>query len=134
MGGQETLRLPWRLEPAHKLLSFPRRSVRALDPVIDPFVGAVVGDRGQLTDRFDIAAQLVRDDNAVLVKTGDQLFQKPLDRTSMSRTYPRPSTARHNVPLICCSGPVALDAMCEMPTKPVHPFANGFPAESVSDI
>lgn len=33
MGGQETLRLPWRLEPAHGLLSLPRRSVRALDPV-----------------------------------------------------------------------------------------------------
>ena len=155
MGGQETLRLPWRLEPAHKLLSLPRRSVRALDPVIDPFVGAVVGVRGQLTDRFDIAAQLVRDDNAGLAKTDDQLFQKPLGRFGASPWLhqnvehipipihgpPQPhlhAIDRHDdfieVPLICRSGPVALDTICEMPTKPVHPFANRFPADDYASL
>jgi hypothetical protein len=76
MGGQETLRLPWRLEPAHELLSLLRRAVRVLDPVVDPVVGAVVGVRGRLKDRFDIAAQLVRDDNAGLAKTAYAMISR----------------------------------------------------------
>src|SRR6056297_1296703 len=150
MGGKEALRLPWRFEPAHELLSLSGRSVRALDPVIDPFVGAVIGVRRQLTDRFDIAAQFVRNDNTGLAKSGDQLFQKPPGRFGVSpwlhqnvKRIPAPihgppqphlhAVDRHDdfieVPLICCSGPVALDAICEMPAKPVHPFTNGFPAD-----
>jgi hypothetical protein len=155
MGGQETLRLPWRLEPAHELLSLPRWSVRALDPVIEPFVGAVLGVRGQLPDRFDIAAQLVRDDHAGLAKTGDQSPQEAPGRFGVSpglnqnvehisaRVHGSPQPQLHaidrhddfiEVPLVCCSGPVALDAMCEMPTKPVYPFANGFPANNHASL
>lgn len=129
--------------------------MRSLDPVVDPFVGAVVGVRGQLTDRFDLAAQLVRDDNAGLAKTGGQLPQEVPGRFGVSpwlhqnvehipapihgppQPYLRAVDWHDNfieVPLICCRGPVALDAMCEMPPKPVHPFAHGFPADDYASL
>lgn len=129
--------------------------MRSLDPVVDPFVGAVVGVRGQLTDRFDLAAQLVRDDNAGLAKTGGQLPQEVPGRFGVSpwlhqnvehipapihgppQPYLRAVDWHDNfieVPLICCRGPVALDAMCEMPPKPVHPFAHGFPVDDYASL
>lgn len=33
------------------------------------------------------------------------------------------------MPLVGSSGVVTFDAIGEMPTKPVHPFAHGFPAD-----
>jgi len=129
--------------------------VRALNPVIDPFVGAVVGIRSQLPDRFDIAAQLVRDDNAGLAKTGDQLPQEAPGRFGVSPwlhqnvehiTIPinRPPQPHLNtvdwdhdfieVPFVSRYRPVALHSTGEMPTKPVHPFANGFPADDYASL
>ena len=38
---QEFLDLPWRFEPLHDPLSSPRRLVRILGPIVQPFVLAV---------------------------------------------------------------------------------------------
>jgi len=56
MCGEEALRLPWRLEPPHDLLSSSRRPVTAFYPVVEAFVGTVIGTWCLMSDRFDLAA------------------------------------------------------------------------------
>ena len=155
MGSQKSLRLPGRFEPARELLSLPGRSVRAFNAVVEPFVSAVVSLRGQLTDRFDIAAQLIRDDNAGLAKTGDQSSKEALSRFGVSpwlhqnvehipvpvNRPPQPHLHAidrdHDfikVPLVRRRRPVTLNTTGEMLTKPVHPFAYGFPADDYASF
>lgn len=42
MGGEETLRLPERLEPAHQLLTLVGRAVQPFDAVTQAFVHSVI--------------------------------------------------------------------------------------------
>ncbi len=151
MGGEKTLRLPWRFKSAHEFLSISGRSVRPLDPVVEPIVGAVVGIRSQFSHRFDITTQPVRDDDARLAKPGDQSLLKTSVRLGISSWLqqnienvaapidgpPQPhlrAVDRHDdfikVPLVRRRGPVTIYATGEMLAKPVNPFAYGFPADN----
>ena len=59
VGGEEPLRLPGRLEPAHQFLTLAGRAVRSFDAVVQAFVRSVICPRGQFADRPDITAKLV---------------------------------------------------------------------------
>jgi len=66
VGDEKSLSLAGRLEPAHNLLPPSGRSMCAFDTIIEPLVGAVVSIGRLISDRFDVAAQLVRDHDARL--------------------------------------------------------------------
>lgn len=53
MSGKKPLRLPGRLELPHDFLSPPHRPVATLDPVVEAFVGPVIGTWGLTKNRFD---------------------------------------------------------------------------------
>lgn len=64
--------LPDRLERAKYLLTFSGWSVRYFNCVVQAFVRPMVSVGCQQPGRLDVAAQLVRDDNAGAAKPGDQ--------------------------------------------------------------
>ncbi len=78
MGGKEALCLSGGLEAAHDFLSSSRRPVTALDPVVEPFVGPVIGPGCPPCDWLRVAAQLVGDDHPRLAELSDQPCQKSL--------------------------------------------------------
>ena len=78
MCSEKSLRLSGRLEPAHDLLASPRRSVTAFDPVVEALVGAVIGVRGLMGNRLDVAAQFIRNYDPWLAKLRDQPGHKAL--------------------------------------------------------
>jgi hypothetical protein len=63
MGGEEPLRLPGGLEPAHNFLSSSRRPMTTLDPVVEALVGPVVSVGRLMGNRLDVAAQFVCNDD-----------------------------------------------------------------------
>ncbi|SHL94323.1 hypothetical protein SAMN05444398_107180 [Roseovarius pacificus] len=101
-------------------------------------------------ERFDIASQLVRHDDTRFAKAGYQPSEETLCCLGVSpwlhwdvqnvavRIHCSPKPYLHTVdrednfvqvPFIGSGGTVALDAIGEMPAKPVYPFAHGFPAD-----
>lgn len=76
MGSEKTLSLPERLEPAHEFFAFAGRPVRSLHAVVETFVGPVIRIRREIADRFDMAAQLVCDDDARGAETGHKALHE----------------------------------------------------------
>ncbi len=64
VGGEEALRLAWRLEALHLPFSSSRRLVRILRPVVEALVPAVLHRGHHLALRRAVAGQLVRDHGA----------------------------------------------------------------------
>ena len=110
---------------------------------------AVVSIRGQYFDRFDIAAQLVGDDDPGFTKPGDQSLEKPLCSFGISACLynnikdlairvdraPQPvllaADRDHNLillPRIVRSRAISTDALREMLTKAVYPQPDCFTA------
>lgn len=61
VGGQERLRLLWRLEPPDGLFPYPDRSVRSLDAVAQTLVCPVIRAWRHGLDRLHAAAQFICD-------------------------------------------------------------------------
>ena len=59
--GQESLRLPWRFEPAHLSLALSRRLMRHLGTIVRVSVRAMGDGRHDRSVRSRVAAQLVGD-------------------------------------------------------------------------
>ncbi len=68
VGREKSLSLSGWLEPAKDLLPPSDRPMGALDAVVQPLVGAVVSIGRLISDRLDVAMQLVRDYDARLPK------------------------------------------------------------------
>ena len=74
---QKSLSLLMGFEPAHYLLSFAVWPVRHFHRVAHSFVSAVVSVRGECLYRFDVTAQLVRDDNPRFANPSYQFSEIP---------------------------------------------------------
>jgi len=82
---QEFLDLPWRFEPLHDPLSSPRRLMRILRPIVQPFVLAVFHVQAHVLARCAIGSELVRDHDARRSRGFfQQLPHKPLRGGSIS--------------------------------------------------
>lgn len=64
------------LEPTHQFLTLSSWPVRSFDPVVQPFVYAVIRIRCKITDRLEVASQFVRDHNARFAEFRNQSLQK----------------------------------------------------------
>lgn len=150
MGGQKSLCLSGRFEPPHQLLSFAGRSMRSFDAVVEPFVRPKISFRRKSPDRLDVTAQFDRHDDTRFAKAGDQPRKETLGDFGISARLnkdiqhvpvriDRPlqpllhAVDRNDdfvqMPIVGSGGTVMLDAIGKMPTKPVRPFAHGFPAD-----
>src|SRR5690349_12666888 len=79
--GEESLRLPWRLELLHLPFSPPRRPVRVLSAVVEIATSPVPDIRHDRALRCAVAAQAVGDQAARLVlQTTEQPLEKALGR------------------------------------------------------
>src|SRR5690349_9983617 len=100
--GEESLRLPWRLELLHLPFSPPRRPPRVLSAVVEIATGPVPDIRHDRALRCAVAAQAVGDQAAWLVcRPRSSRLKKRLAAsasrrpwTRMSSTTPCWSTAR----------------------------------------
>jgi len=82
---QEFLDLPWRFEPLHDPLSSPRRLMRILRPIVQPFVLAVFHVQAHVLARCAVGVELVRDHYARRPRgLLEQLPHKPLRGGSIS--------------------------------------------------
>ena len=82
---QEFLDLPWRFVPLHDPLSSPRRLMRILRPIVQPFVLAVLQVQAHVLARCAIGFELVRDHDARRFRgLLQQLPHKPLRGGSIS--------------------------------------------------
>ncbi len=72
VSGEKPLCLSGRFEPAHHFLAPSGRPVRALIPVVQTLVRAMIRVRCKLADRLAIAVQPVRHDDQGLAEPGDQ--------------------------------------------------------------
>lgn len=81
VNGEEHLRLPCGLKPAHQFLPPSGVSMRGFASIVQPLVSPVVGSGAQLSDRDAIAAQLVSDEHTGIAPVFHKLFQKTLGRT-----------------------------------------------------
>jgi len=74
--GKEPLGLSRRFEPTHYFLSLPSRSVRSFCPIVQSFVGSVISLWCLCSDRFDITAQFISNNNARIAVAGEQAIEK----------------------------------------------------------
>ena len=111
----------------------------------------MISFRRKNPDRFNVTAQFVRHNDTRFAKAGDQPSKETLGSFGVSTRLhkdiqhvpvrihcaPQPllcAVDRNNdfvqMPFVGSSGTVTLDAIGKMLTKPVHPFAHGFPTDS----
>lgn len=122
----------------------------SFDAVVESLVRPMISFRRKSPDRLDVTAQFVCHDYTRFAKAGDQSRKEALGSFGISaRLYkdiqhvpvrinrsPQPllcAVDRNNdfiqMPFIRSGGTVTLDTIGKMPTKSVHPFAHGFPAD-----
>ena len=148
---QEFLDLPWRFEPLHDPLSSPRRLMRILRPIVQPFVLAVFHVQAHVLARCAVGFELVRDHDARRPRgLLEQLPHKPLRGGSISSALnedveneavlidgaPEPMLLAGDcddnlieMPFIATNRRAAADPFGEFPTKLLGPAANGFMAD-----
>ena len=103
--GKGPLGVSRRFEPTHYFLSLPSRSVRSFCPIVQSFVGSVISLWCLCSDRFDVTAQLISNDNARITIAGEQALEKAhrclcvtslLHKNIKCVASPLASTARHS--------------------------------------
>jgi len=122
-----------------------------LNPVVQPLVSAMIGIRSKGPNRLGVAAQLVAYHDPGLAVLHDQRTEETsgslgipvrlnqdVKHASISVNCP-PKPVFHTanddhsfiqVPFIVWLWPIPANAAREVPAKPVHPFADRFPADA----
>ena len=147
VGGKEPLCLSRRFEPTHYFLSLPGRSVRSFCPIVQSFVGSVISLWCLRSDRLNVTAQFISNDNSRLTIAGEQALEKAhrcLCVTSLLHqnikcvavsinSTPQPKSFTTDLdnhlikrPLVCRTGAVTLNAGSEKTAKTSDPIANRF--------
>ena len=151
MCGEEALRLPWRLEPPHDLLSSSRQPVTPFDAIVEPFVSTVIGVRYLMRDRLNVAAQFVCDGDPGVAKLSDQpcheafgglgigaAMDKDFEHVAVG-IYCAPQSMLHavdrdhnliQIPFVVRPRPVTSDTGGKMGTEMIDPKPNCFPADN----
>jgi len=78
------LRLTRRFEPPHDLLAFSGQPVRVFNSVVQALMRPMIGIRRQGLYKLDVAAKLVRHDDARLAKLPDQSGEETLGRLGVA--------------------------------------------------
>lgn len=125
--------------------------MRYFDRIIQALVYAVVSVRCQCSNRLDVAAQFVSDDNPWFVKPGNQSLEKPFcsfcvptglhkkikNVTIRVDRAPQPmllATDRDHdfvhVPLVVRPRAIPPDAICKVLTKATDPQPDRFPTNN----
>ena len=144
---KEPLGLSRRFEPTHYFLSLPSRSVRSFCPIVQSFVGSVISLWCLCSDRLDVTAQFISNDNARITIVGEQAFEKAhrclcvtsllhqnIKRVAVSiNRTPQPKSFTTDLenhlikmPLVCKTGAVTLNAGSEKTAKTSDPITNCF--------
>lgn len=155
MGGEEPLRLPGRLEPAHNFLSSSRRPVTTLNSVVEALMGPVVSVGGLMGNRLDIATQFVCHDDPWLAELRDQpcyetlgsfgipaRLHKNIKRVTVGIDSPPepvlyPVDRDHNfvqMPFVIWAGTVPTDASGKVSPKAVDPEADRLAAHDHASL